>query len=129
MGQSKPLHATALIVEDDADEREMIRLLLEENDFEVISCESGEIAELILEKNGSSLSLLMTDVELAGRMNGVKLAYIAKQCNPKLDVVVTSGQPLPQPLPNGTKFWGKPWSPLDVVREAEIALLIEGLRG
>ncbi len=54
----------------------------------------------------------MTDVELAGRMKGVELAYIARQCNPSLDVVVTSGQPLRQPLPKGIKFWTKPWSPL-----------------
>jgi two-component system cell cycle response regulator CpdR len=119
MGQSKPLRATALVVEDDVMQREMTCLLLEESDFNVIECESAEAAELVLERNGGSLSLMMTDVQLAGHMNGVELAHIAKKCNPELDVIVTSGKPLPQPLPDGAKFWPKPWAPLDIIREAE----------
>ena len=119
MGQSKPLRATALIVEDDALQREMISLLLEESDFEVIECESAEAAELVLERNGDSLSLMMPDVNLAGHMNGVELAHIATKCNPELGVIVTSGKPLQQDLPDGAKFWSKPWVPLDVIREAE----------
>ena len=119
MGQSKPLRATALVVEDDVMQREMTCLLLEESDFNVIECESAEAAELVLERNGGSLSLMMTDVQRAGHMNGVELAHIAKKCNPELDVIVTSGMPLRQPLPEGAKFWPKPWAPLDIIREAE----------
>jgi two-component system cell cycle response regulator CpdR len=119
MGQSKPPRATALVVEDDVMQREMTCLLLEESDFNVIECESAEAAELVLERNGGSLSLMMTDVQLAGHMNGVELAHIAKKCNPELDVIVTSGKPLRQPLPDGAKFWPKPWAPLDIIREAE----------
>ncbi len=119
MGQSKPLRAIALVVEDDVMQREMTCLLLEESDFNVIECESAEAAELVLERNGGSLSLMMTDVQLAGHMNGVELAHIAKKCNPELDVIVTSGKPLRQPLPDGAKFWPKPWAPLDIIREAE----------
>lgn len=119
MGQSKPLRATALVVEDDVMQREMTCLLLEESDFNVIECESAEAAELVLERNGGSLSLMMTDVQLAGHMNGVELAHLAKKYNPELDVIVTSGKPLRQPLPDGAKFWPKPWAPLDMIREAE----------
>ena len=49
MGQSKPLRATALIVEDDPMQRDMICLLLEESEVDVIECESAEAAELVLE--------------------------------------------------------------------------------
>ena len=52
MGQSKPLRATALIVEDDPMQRDMICLLLEESDVDVIECESAEAAELVLERAG-----------------------------------------------------------------------------
>jgi CheY-like chemotaxis protein len=119
MGQSKPPRATALIVENDPMQREMICLLLEETDFDVIECESAEAAELVLHHSGGSLSLMMTDVHLAGHMSGVELAHVALQCNPKLDVIVTSGKPLCERLPEGAKFWSKPWVPLDVIREAE----------
>jgi DNA-binding NtrC family response regulator len=119
MGQSKPFRATALVVEDDAMQREMICLLLEESDMDVIECESAEAAELVLEEAGASLVLLMTDVQLAGHMTGVELAHVAKKFNPDMDVIVTSGIPLRQALPDGAKFWTKPWAPLDVIREAE----------
>ncbi|CAN7675781.1 response regulator [Bradyrhizobium sp. LjRoot220] len=119
MGQSKPIRATALVVEDDPMQREMICLLLEESEMDVIECESGEAAEIVLEQAGASLVMLMTDVQLAGHMNGVELAHVAKRFNPDMDVIVTSGIPLRQALPDGTIFWRKPWAPLDVIREAE----------
>ena len=119
MGQLKPYRATALVVEDDPMQREMLCLLLEESEMDVIECESGEAAELVLEQADASLVMLMTDVALAGHMNGVELAYIAMKYNPDLDVIVTSGTPLRQPLPEGAQFWAKPWAPLDVIREAE----------
>jgi len=119
MGQSKPYRATALVVEDDPTQREMLCLLLEESEIDVIECESAEAAELVLEEAGASLVLLMTDVQLAGRKNGVALAHVAKKFNPDMDVIVTSGIPLRQALPDGTIFWRKPWAPLDVIREAE----------
>lgn len=123
MGQATRVRATALVVENDAAQREMLCLLLEESGFNVIQCESAEDAERVLEEDGDRVCFLMTDVHLAGTMNGVELAHIAKERNPRLDVVVTSGRPLVQQLPDGAKFWAKPWVPLDVLREAEIAQL------
>ncbi|MGY4476677.1 response regulator [Bradyrhizobium sp. USDA 3364] len=119
MGQSKPYRAKALVVEDDPMQREMIALLLEESEFDVISCESAEAAELVLWSSGESVVLMLTDVELAGNMTGVELAHVAKEYKPDLDVVVTSGRPLRQRLPDGATFWPKPWAPLDVIRLAE----------
>lgn len=123
MGQAKPLNATALIVEDDAMQRAMLGLLLEESGYRVIACESAEAAQAVLDETIAGLCFLMTDVQLAGSMTGVELAHVAKARNPQLDVVVTSGRPLTQALPDGAKFWAKPWAPLDVLREAEIAQL------
>jgi CheY-like chemotaxis protein len=119
MGQSKPYRATALVVEDDPMQREMICLLLEESEMDVIECESAEAAELVLGQADASLVLMMTDVQLAGNMNGVELAHVAKKYNPDMDVIVTSGTPLRQELPDGAKFWSKPWAALDIIREAE----------
>ena len=121
MGQAKPIRAIALIVEDDEIQRDMISMLLEESEYHVIQCESAEAAELVLDRVGSTLSLLMTDVNLAGRMTGTELAAIARSRHPSLDVVVTSGKPLNGSLPDGVKFWSKPWAALDVLREAELA--------
>ena len=119
MGQSKPFRAMALIVEDDPMQRDMICLLLEESELDVIECESAEAAELVLERAAGSLVLMLTDVQLAGNMDGVELAHIARKYNPEMGVIVTSGKPLHQELPDGVQFWSKPWAPLDVIREAE----------
>ncbi len=97
MGQSQPYRATALIVEDDPTQRDMIALLLEESEYEVIACESAEAAELVLNEPDHRIMLLMTDVNLAGRMNGVELAHIARARHPHINVDVTSGRPLAQP--------------------------------
>ena len=119
MAQPRPFRATALIVEDDPMQREMICLLLEESEIDVIECESAEAAELVLERHPENLVLMMTDVQLAGNMNGAELAHVAKKHNPELGVIVTSGRPLRHILPEGAQFWKKPWAPLDVIREAE----------
>jgi CheY-like chemotaxis protein len=119
MGQSMPFRAKALVVEDDQIQREMIGLLLEESDFDVIACDSAEAAEEVLQRVAGSLALLLTDVNLAGRMDGVELAHVARKYNPELGVIVTSGNPLGRELPEGAQFWAKPWAPLDIIREAE----------
>ena len=119
MGQSKPFRATALVVEDDPMQREMISLLLEESDFDVIECESAEAAALVLQRMAGKIALVITDVSLAGTMDGVTLAHVAKRCDPTLEVIVTSGSPVPHPLPDGVAYWSNPWAPLDVIRMAE----------
>src|SRR5437879_13837664 len=92
MGQSKPYRATALIVEDDPMQRNMICLLLEESEVDVIECESAEAAELVLERAAGSLVLMLTDGQLAGNMDGVELAHIARKDEPEMGVSVTAGK-------------------------------------
>jgi DNA-binding NtrC family response regulator len=109
---------TALVVEDDAMQRGLLSLLLEESDMKVIQCESAEAARLVLEHSGGWLSIMVTDVELAGVMTGLELAETATQRFPNLTVIVLSGKPV-GPVPTGAKFISKPWLPLDILREAE----------
>jgi len=118
VGQLNPIRPIALIVENDASQREVISILLEESDYVVMGCQSAEAAELVLREVGPALTLLITDVDLAGRMTGVELAFVAQHHHPGLDIVVTSGRPLSRTLPQGVKFWPKPWAPVDILREA-----------
>jgi two-component system cell cycle response regulator CpdR len=119
MGQAAPFKRTALVVEDDWIQREYIVTLLEESDLRVIQCESAEAALLVLQKTGGCLSLMVTDVNLAGRLDGIELAHFASQKCPNIHVVVTSGHALTRDLPDGALFLPKPFLPLDVLREAE----------
>lgn len=115
-----PVKPTALVVEDDQDQRELVSLLLEECDMAVIQCETAESAEVVLERVGGSLSMIFTDVKLAGHMSGTELAEIAKGRFPDMTVIVTSGSEAPV-LPAGAMFMQKPWRALDILREAERA--------
>ena len=103
MGQSKPFHRTAIVVEDDALQRDMIALLLEESDFNVIQCEDAETASLALKARHPCL--LITDVKLAGKMNGIELAQLARQQAASV-------------LPDGVTFLSKPVHPTTLIREA-----------
>lgn len=116
MGQLKPIRRTALVVEDDAIQRDMIALLLEESDYRVIQCEDAETASLALK--ACHPSLLITDVGLTGRMSGVELARLARTNDPMMRVVVISGQPPTDALPDGVTFFTKPVYPVALLREA-----------
>ena len=109
---------TALVVEDDASQRELVSALLEECDMAVIQCESAESAEVVLERVGGDLSMIFADVNLAGDMTGTELAVIAKNRFPNMTVILTSGSHAPV-LPAGAMFMQKPWLALDILRAAE----------
>ena len=125
MGQSQPYKPIAekpiaLVVEDDALQRESIVTLLEESEMDVISCESGEAAALVLDHVGGCVSTLLTDVNLAGTMDGIELAQIAHERYPALRIVVISANPRVSRLPDGTQFIAKPWTPLELLKEARV---------
>ncbi len=112
---------TALVVEDDVDQRELVSALLEECDMAVIQCETAESAEVVLERVGGSLSMIFTDVNLPGEMSGADLAVLAKSRFPDMTVIVTSGSNAPE-LPAGAMFMQKPWRALDILRQAELSM-------
>jgi DNA-binding response OmpR family regulator len=116
MGQSKPIRPTAIVVEDDDIQREMLALLLEESNFEVLQCEDAETAALALKARHPAL--MVTDINLVGKMDGVDLAYFAQEHNADMRIIVISGRPLPRPLPPGAKFFAKPVYPTALLAEA-----------
>jgi CheY-like chemotaxis protein len=120
MGQAQPYKRLALVVEDDPLQRETIVTLLQESDMDVIQCESGEAAEMVLEHVGGCLTTLLTDVSLAGSMDGIELAQIAHERFPALRIVVISATPRVSRLPDGTSFIAKPWSPLELLRQTQM---------
>jgi two-component system, cell cycle response regulator CpdR len=119
MGQAKPFKPIALVVEDDVLQRELMAVLLDESELSVVQCQSAEQALRVLKRIGERVSMMFTDVKLAGKIDGVELAHFASQCYPKIRVIVTSGLSLTKSLPEGAMFMPKPWLPLDVLREAE----------
>ena len=75
---------------------------------------------MVLEHVGGCLITLLTDVSLAGSMDGIELAQIAHERFPTLRIVVISATPRISRLPDGTSFIAKPWSPLELLRQTQM---------
>jgi CheY-like chemotaxis protein len=125
MGQTRPQRRTALIVEDDADLRELSAALLEESELDTIECESAEAALATMLLRGQDVAMIFADIRLPGVMDGVDLAREVKLRWPHLTVVLTSGNPGGRldKLPPGVQYMPKPWQPLNVLMVAERARL------
>ncbi|MGC5778233.1 response regulator [Methylobacterium sp. NFXW15] len=113
----------ALVVEDDAEIRDLATAVLEETDLGVIACESAEDALSILERGDITVALLFADVRLPGEMDGLSLAQTVERRWPDVRVIVTSGVTEDVTLPDGAVFMQKPWRAFDVLVQAERATL------
>jgi DNA-binding NtrC family response regulator len=99
----------ALLVEDDALQREALANILKDDGFEVIECATAEAAELIIATSGTELQALVTDNHLGGVMSGIELARYALRRFPKLNVIIISGREV-DALPVNTQFLRKPFT-------------------
>ncbi len=88
-----------LYVEDHADVRELIVMLLEEEGLTVVACASAEAAEVAFA--AGRFDILMTDVSLP-TMRGTELATRLQRGRPDLWVVFCSGYS----MQDGLKAWG-----------------------
>jgi DNA-binding NtrC family response regulator len=104
------MNFTALVVENDTLQREILAELLANEGLEVVQCTTGEAAELVLTATGTELLALVTDINLDGDMSGVELAEFAKRRFPHLNVVMISGGGPPY-IPHNTSFFLKPYPP------------------
>lgn len=113
----------ALVIEDDAATRALAEMLLEETELRVIGCDSAEAALTLMRERGGDVSLVFTDVRLAGAMDGLQLAAAIGLLWPTARVVVTSGRRTERPatLAPQAIFIPKPWRPFDLLVEAERA--------
>jgi CheY-like chemotaxis protein len=109
---------TALVVEDDSLQRELLADLLKGEGLEVIECTTAEAAELVLATTGLELCALVTDVYLDGEMTGIELAAYAKEKYPALNIIVMSGRETPA-LPHDTLFLQKPFRPAELVQAVQ----------
>ena len=85
----RPLRA--LFVEDNADLRELIASILEEEGLDVVACASGEEAESAFTDN--PFDLVVTDVSLPG-MSGVQLVKRLLATAPSTWMVFSTGYPM-----------------------------------
>ena len=74
MGRVGSKRRTALIVEDDAELRQLTNLLLAESELDIIECDSAEAALATMLLRGRDVAMIFADVRLSGVMDGIDLA-------------------------------------------------------
>lgn len=110
MGQSKPSTGrTILIVEDEALIRFDLIDFFEAAGVRVVEAESADEAVAILDHD-ALIQVVLTDVQMPGSMDGLRLAHHIRNRFPPTLLVVTSGvlQPGKTELPTNSFFVAKP---------------------
>ena len=100
-----------LIVEDDVLANEHLEFILRRAGHEVISATSADEAAELLEDH-EDVQLLVTDINLPGTMNGLKLAAAAKARRPEMNIIIVTGYSAPKKdeIPPGSLFVPKPYN-------------------
>jgi CheY-like chemotaxis protein len=105
-GNDSP-HAV-LIVEDDQLLMTLTAGIVEDAGFEAIQAGNADQAVAIL-KARSDIALLLTDVDMPGSMDGVKLAHAVRDRWPPIKIIVVSSRVPDRDLPPGSRFFCKPY--------------------
>src|ERR1700726_1852358 len=100
-----------LIVEDEALVRMTALDMIEEAGFEILEATNADEAILLLEAR-RDITVVFTDIEMPGSMNGLRLAEAIRGRWPPIKIIATSGHCVVRDgdLPSGGLFLAKPYS-------------------
>lgn len=89
--------------------------IVESAGYDAIEAASADEAIAKLEAI-PAIAIIVTDVEMPGSMNGIKLAFIVRDRWPPVHIVVLSGRitPMPGELPDRAIFIAKPYRPMQI---------------
>ncbi|MFO1033052.1 MAG: ATP-binding protein [Hyphomicrobiales bacterium] len=116
-----------LVVEDNPSVRDVAAAMIEEMGFEVITASDGhEGLRLITERE--DIDLVLSDVIMAGGMNGPELAVKAVKVRPNLKILFMSGYApgsvrQMQDLPDSIELVNKPFTRNDLTEKVRKALV------
>jgi two-component system, response regulator PdtaR len=107
-----------LIVEDEPLLRMLAAEVVEEAGFVAIEARDADEAIVLLESH-PDISLLFTDINMPGSMDGLKLAHAVRNRWPPIKILLVSGQVQLQPseLPSNSFFVRKPYQASALVEE------------
>ena len=115
MGLVVPNRPVILVVEDDFLLRMNAADIIRDAGFDVLEASNADEAIIILESR-NDISVVFTDVQMPGSMDGLKLARAVRGRWPPIQIVTTSGQCVVQAtdLPEGGRFLPKPYNAMQV---------------
>jgi CheY-like chemotaxis protein len=115
MGCSASRRPVVLIVEDEFLLRVDAADMIAAAGFEVVEASSADEAIEILEAR-RDITVVFTDIQMPGSMDGLKLVRAVRGCWPPIKIVATSGYSHVREadLPDGGRFLRKPYSPIQI---------------
>jgi CheY-like chemotaxis protein len=107
--QSEPV---VLVVEDESIIRMQAVVIIEEAGYNVVEACNADEAIAIL-KTREDIGIVVTDIEMPGSMDGIKLARAIRDQWPPIELIITSGRYRVRinQLPPGAQFMPKPYTP------------------
>lgn len=90
-GRQRHCHETILLVEDDASLRRMLCSSLSDQGYTIIEAENGEQGTEMFDKNKARIDLLITDMVMPGKKNGLDMAMEFQAACADLRVILMSG--------------------------------------
>ena len=121
--QQEKRRLAVLVVEDEPLLRMNAADIVEEAGYTAIEAASADEAVLILESR-SDIALILTDINMPGSMDGLKLAHAVRNRWPPIKIVVVSGQMqiTESELPSDSRFFGKPYQTDKMIAELRAML-------
>ena len=119
--------ATVLIVEDNPSVRDVAAAMIEDMGFETIVAASGPEGLKMIEER-QDIDLVLSDVIMAGGMNGPEMAMKALKVRPALKVLFMTGyaagtlHQMQEDIPNAVDLVNKPFTRLDLTEKVKRAL-------
>ena len=105
-----------LVVEDEALILFSIADDLRRAGFDVLEALNADAAIVLLESR-ADITVLFTDVDMPGSMDGLKLSTAVRDRWPPVKIILTSGHVKlkHESLPTGGRFFAKPYDAMDLV--------------
>ncbi|WP_256377719.1 response regulator [Neorhizobium sp. NCHU2750] len=113
---NQPNGRAVLVVEDEPLLRMMAMDMVEDAGFEPVEARDADEAIALLEAR-TDITIVFTDVDMPGSMDGLKLAAAIRDRWPPIEIVITSGHFRldDSAIPARTVFFPKPYDHQEVV--------------
>ena len=95
--------------------------MIREFGFGVVEAADADEAVTLLE-SVSDIKVVFTDIQMAGSMDGLRLANVIRDRWPPIALLITSGRVRPpvDDMPAGARFIPKPYSPSQLREELQL---------
>src|SRR6202451_4191003 len=109
-----------LVVEDEMILRMRAVDIVEDAGFHPVEAVNADEAISILESR-SDISLLFTDIQMPGSIDGLKLAHAVHERWPSIGIILVSGKltPTDSERPTDSRFFGKPLEVTQMIAEIQ----------